>query len=223
LGRNAGEELVGEQLLAIAEDYVACCGPCEAGTNGGPPTALHLERLTKNGEAFSFEPLTSVNFTKEHVAAYEASPTCLPWVKVTRDPKRFRACYSAAQKIGAVTSSEKLYDLLKDAAIKEDQEVFYVVLLDTQLHVRGVSEIARGARDRVMAPVPDVLRLPLVEGAMAFAVAHNHPSGKPLPSEADKHLTKALKEAADTVGILMVDHIIVGAREYYSFSDHKQV
>lgn len=147
-------------------------------------------------------------------------PTCLPWVKITRDPTRFRACLAEARKMGAITSSEKLYNVLKEYMTAEDVEVFYVVLLDTQLFVRGIGELARGARDRVQTPVPDILRLAIIDGAMAFAVAHNHPSGKATPSEADKELTKAILEGANAVDILLMDHIVVGADKYYSFADH---
>jgi len=93
------------------------------------------------------------------------------------------------------------------------------VLLDTQLQVRGVGEISRGARDSVQTPIPDILRLPIVEGAKAMIVMHNHPSGKVNPSKADKALTKTLKQACDTVNIDLFDHLVVGPNEYFSFAN----
>lgn len=158
---------------------------------------------------------------REAGEAGEAGPSCLPWVKVTRDPNRFRTCLAEARKIGRLESPQKFYELVKSHMTREDVEVFYVVLLDTQLYVRGISELSRGARDRVQAPIPDMLRLAIVEGATAFVVAHNHPSGKTNPSEADKELTKAILEASEVIGIPCFDHIIIGADGYYSFAEHK--
>lgn len=189
-----------------------------------PPRTLRVEKAhqAKDG-SFTFETMTEVGIAGASEARDCDGPKCLPWVRITRDPNRFRACLAQARKIGRIESSKKLYELVKDFMTAEDQEVFYVILLDTQLYVRGISELARGARDRVQTPVPDVLRLAIVDGATAFLVAHNHPSGRPNPSEADKDLTKAIVEAADAVGIGFFDHIIVGATSYYSFADNKLV
>jgi DNA repair protein RadC len=116
--------------------------------------------------------------------------------------------------------SRKFYNFVKGHLLRQNQEVFVVILLDVHGQVLGISEISRGARDRVLVPIPDILRLPLVDGATAFVVAHNHPSGKTKPSEADKEVTKSIKEGADAIGILFMDHIIVASDGYYSFNDH---
>lgn len=218
----AGEDVLQEPLLGLAEADmpVGRCGPCAQGA--GAPQVIRVERAKRSAEGFSFESVREVEIPKALVQAYEApTSTCLPWVKISRDPKRFRDCMGRASKLGAVTSSDVFYDLIKGSMMQEDQEVFYVLMLDTQMNIRGISELARGARDRVGVPVPDVLRLVLVEGATGYCVAHNHPSGKPFPSEADKHLTKALAEASDAVDVKLIDHIIVGNGCYYSFADGK--
>jgi DNA repair protein RadC len=193
---------MGESQIAIAE---------------GAPSAFSpdIEVLETMPVPYSFN-------TEEPQGACE-SGACLPWVRATRDPTRFRKCLESARKYGQITDSKKIYGLLKDYLTAEDQEVFYVVLLDTQLYVRGVGEITRGARDRVQVPIPDVLRLPLLDGATAFIVAHNHPSGVVKPSEADKELTKSIIKASQTIGIPMFDHIIVGSHGYFSFADEKLI
>jgi DNA repair protein RadC len=101
----------------------------------------------------------------------------------------------------------------------QDQEVFLVILLDVQLGVRGISEIARGSRDKVDVPVPDVLRIGIVDGASGMILVHNHPSGAAVhPSDSDKMLTKTLKEACETVHLEMLDHVIVAGDKTYSFA-----
>lgn len=55
--------------------------------------------------------------------------------------------------------------------------------------------------------------------AAAVILAHNHPSGNPMPSQADIRQTERLKKALDVLDIKLLDHIIIGDNEYYSFSD----
>jgi DNA repair protein RadC len=59
----------------------------------------------------------------------------------------------------------------------------------------------------------------LRRGASAFLVAHNHPSGDPAPSRADRVVTDALRSAAALVGVPMLDHIIIAARGQHSFRE----
>jgi DNA repair protein RadC len=225
--------MAGESLLAVYDDAsqeeVVGCGACSHTANPGQPAVLRFEKAKRNPVGgYSFEQGTDVELSPELQALFSQGGACqggacLPWVRVQRDPQRFRAALHAARNMGPVTSSRQFYNLIKEYMVSEDQEVFVVVLLDVHANVRGIGEISRGARDRVLTPVPDVLRLPLVDGATQFVVAHNHPSGKTTPSDADKEVTKAIKKGADAVGLLFIDHIIVGANGYYSFHDHRLV
>jgi DNA repair protein RadC len=54
-------------------------------------------------------------------------------------------------------------------------------------------------------------------------VVHNHPSGKASPSDQDIETTRKLKRAADVMEILLLDHIILGQNQYYSFLEHKNI
>jgi hypothetical protein len=235
-------EMAGEPLLAIAEhDGVLGCGPagCGAGvTHSVVPSAFRFDRVTKNGQgSFESTPGEEVTIASElrsawevHGAAAGTKQVCLPWVRISRDPTKFRACLAAARTLGPMKSAKDIYKLLAgkrgpfgssddEFMLQQDQEIFVVVLLDTQLQVRGVGEISRGARDSVQTPIPDILRLPIVDGAKSIVVAHNHPSGKVDPSKADKALTKALASACNTVGIDLFDHVIVTPDSYYSFAN----
>lgn len=231
-------EVAFEPLVAVYEDdssenpTVYGCGPAGCGlTESGHPTALRVERFSAAGvphpvgEAHTPTEIELPVTLQEHYAqgASCKTPACLPWVRITRDPARFSECLKAARAMGQITGAKKVHELFKQQAMSEDQEVFYVLLLDTQLHCRGVSEISRGARDRVQTPIPDILRLPLVDGAMAIVVVHNHPSGKVTPSKADKEITQAINQACNAVGIHLFDHVIIGGDDYYSFLDKKQI
>jgi hypothetical protein len=153
----------------------------------------------------------------------EANDGCLPWVKVAKDPARYEGCLARAQALGPLQTPEALYKLLGPSMEKEDQEIFVVVLLDIRFQLRGVAEVARGQRSHVGVGVNDVMRIVLVSGAEHFAVAHCHPSGKAKPSPADRSLTKAIEDATTPYGrdVTFLDHIVVGAGEYYSIRENK--
>lgn len=60
---------------------------------------------------------------------------------------------------------------------------------------------------------------PITDHAYSVILVHNHPSGDPTPSEEDKKVTRQLSQAATTLGIKLLDHIIIARRGYYSFQE----
>lgn len=148
---------------------------------------------------------------------------CLPWVRVTKDPERFSACLTRARELGPIDAGEKVYELLAPYMARQDQEIFVVVLLDVQDHVRGVAEVARGQRSKVFVDPADILRPVLITGASRFWVAHDHPSGKAEPSGADRRLTKAIEKATKAAApdVEFEGHIVVGDGEWGDASSGK--
>lgn len=155
---------------------------------------------------------------------HEAAEACVPWVKVTRDPERYNECLTRAKKIGPITTPRAVYDLLADALAKEDQEVFLVVMLDIRGQLRGVCEIARGQRSKVTVSPADILRPVLIAGAEGCILVHQHPSGKCDPSEADRQLTKSVRDCIKPYGssITLADHVVIGSGEFYSIAENKK-
>jgi hypothetical protein len=230
-GRLVTGTSVGEPLLAVAEagvdgkeeHRVACCGgACEMGP--GTPNALIFDRYSPSsdgaGGGYKLEGSQEFHLPKKLTGAYaQRAPTCLPWVRITRSPEKFRGCLAAARALGPIFDSKVVVKLVGEYLMGQDQECFLVILLDSQLQVRGISEIARGARDRVDVPVSDTLRIAIVDGATAMVICHNHPSGTPKPSDSDKELTKTIKAAAKTVHLELMDHVIIAdGKKHYSFA-----
>ena len=79
--------------------------------------------------------------------------------------------------------------------------------------------ISRGEISMVAIPIRRIISRALETNADAIIVAHNHPSGDTTPSESDRMLTKDIIAAARPLGMKMLDHIIVGNGDYYSFTD----
>ena len=96
-------------------------------------------------------------------------------------------------------------------------ERFGVLLLDTRLRLIRTSILASGSADGVVVEPRDVYREALLASATGVVAFHNHPSGDPTPSSADRLVTVRLVHAGHVLGITLVDHIILGAGHYYSF------
>jgi DNA repair protein RadC len=84
-----------------------------------------------------------------------------------------------------------------------------VVACDHAGGVLRVVPLTEGAADRSLIPVRDVLSVVLAIGGTAFGVAHNHPTGNLEPSRSDTRVTARLREAAETVGLRFLDHVVV--------------
>jgi len=98
-------------------------------------------------------------------------------------------------------------------------ERFIVLALDSRKRVISWSEIARGQQGSVVVDRADVYRYCLLSGGVAFLLAHNHPSGDPAPSGADRELTDRIVQGGALVGLRFLDHVILGAESHYSFLD----
>lgn len=100
------------------------------------------------------------------------------------------------------------------------EERVYIFALNAQTHLMGVFEASVGTSDYSVVPVREILRNLLALNALRFAMVHNHPTGYPCPSGDDITVTERLRDAAKSVGIELVDHIIVGNYgNYYSMQE----
>jgi DNA repair protein RadC len=100
---------------------------------------------------------------------------------------------------------ERFARLASDGA----QEEFHVVCLDTKNQVLGTHRISIGIVDRSLIHPREVFRPAIKDAAKAVLLVHNHPSGDPTPSDDDLTLTARLEEAGKTLGIGVLDHVIV--------------
>jgi DNA repair protein RadC len=103
------------------------------------------------------------------------------------------------------------------------QEEFWVVLLNTKNRLMGQRCVSRGTLNSSIVHPRDVFRDAVRESAAAVILLHNHPSGDPRPSAEDRALTRRLVEVGQTLGIRVLDHVIVGADEYYSFAENGEI
>lgn len=111
----------------------------------------------------------------------------------------------------AIDSPEAVYDLLGSELAPLRHETLRAILLNTKHRLIRVVEVSRGSLNESVAHPREILREGLIHSAFAYILVHNHPSGDPSPSEADRKLTRRLCAASREVGIELLDHVIIGA------------
>ena len=104
-----------------------------------------------------------------------------------------------------------IYDLLGHEMRQLGKESLRIVLLDTKLRLIRVEEISLGTLNECIAHPRDIFRPAIAHNAHAMVLVHNHPSGDPTPSEADRRLTIRLVDAARLLQLTFFDHVIIGA------------
>lgn len=100
------------------------------------------------------------------------------------------------------------------------KEVFKVVLLDTKNQIVSIEDISIGSLNASIVHPREVFQPAIRKSANAVVLIHNHPSGHPEPSTEDKRVTERLIEAGQLMGIQVLDHIVIGDLNYYSFKEH---
>lgn len=124
----------------------------------------------------------------------------------------------------AIKSSTDAGNLLFDNWDKHTiglQEAFKVLLLNNSNKVKGVYHLSTGGITGTLVDIRILFAVILKSLSVGIILAHNHPSGKLQPSEADKQLTQKIKKAAVYFDVKVLDHlIIIPNGEFYSFSDN---
>jgi DNA repair protein RadC len=105
----------------------------------------------------------------------------------------------------------------------ERAEVFAILALNSQNALIAAEEIQRGSVNRTAVFPRLVVEACLKHRATAVILAHNHPSGDPSPSSADRQLTRRLKRVLNDLDIQVHDHIIVAGPAHYSFAEHQEM
>lgn len=115
----------------------------------------------------------------------------------------------AAERVsGAERLAQVAHALLRDLPTEQ----VWVFWFGARLDLRGAALVSQGGVHATALTPADVLRPVLVSGCTIFALAHNHPSGDPTPSDNDRTMQRGIYAAAEVVGLSVLDHVIVTQR-----------
>ncbi len=116
-------------------------------------------------------------------------------------------------------SPENVFLHFQNKFRKENREIFYVVLLNNKNRLIREVKISEGSLTASLVHPREVYHPAVRESAAAVLFVHNHPSGDPAPSPEDIEITRRLKEVGEMMGIRVLDHVVIGHDQYFSFTD----
>ncbi len=124
-----------------------------------------------------------------------------------------------AMELPIITSSQSVNEILQPMIGDLHYEEFWILYLNQSNKVIDRWLASKGGITSTLVDVRLVLKKALEVGAVSIILSHNHPSGKREPSISDRELTEKVKDAAQTLDIKVLDHIIIADQKYFSFAD----
>lgn len=122
-----------------------------------------------------------------------------------------------------ITSSKQAYEVIKPVLEDLPHEEFWVIFLNQANKVIDKKLIGRGGIAETTADIRIIFKLALESLASGIILCHNHPSGNLTPSKSDYNLTQKINEASKLFNISVLDHLIIGDANYYSFRDEGDI
>ncbi|MGD2245963.1 MAG: DNA repair protein RadC, partial [Candidatus Aminicenantes bacterium] len=116
-------------------------------------------------------------------------------------------------------SSKEVFDYLYHALRDMKREIFKVMFLDAKNHILEEKTVFEGTVDTSAVYPREIMKEALRCDASSLIFVHNHPSGDPEPSASDREITRELVFAANVMQLKVLDHIIIGNNQYFSFAD----
>ncbi|HEX7685331.1 MAG TPA: DNA repair protein RadC [Trinickia sp.] len=129
-----------------------------------------------------------------------------------------RALAERAREQPLVDSIAAVHDYVRLLIGTRPYEVFVCLFLDARHHLIDSEETSRGSLTRMAVYPREIVRRALEVNAASLVVAHNHPSGAVKPSASDRQLTRVLREALALIDVRLVDHLVVGRHDVFSFA-----
>jgi DNA repair protein RadC len=123
----------------------------------------------------------------------------------------------------SLSNPKAVKEFLTLKTANEEREVFSVVWLDSQNKTLAHEVLSTGTINQASVYPREVVKAALKINAAAAIFSHNHPSGVASPSSADISLTNELKKALALVDVRVLDHIIIGGVNSYSFAEHGDI
>ncbi len=184
----------------------------KSGTNEYNVKELSQIILNKIGKIEELKNVTINNLTNIKGMGLVKSASLIAAIELGK-----RVYYEKDKSNLKLNNTDIIFDYFKDIFLKEKQENFYVLFLNTKMRLITYKLLFKGTINTSLVHPREIFKEALLESAYAIIIMHNHPSGDPLPSDEDIELTNKLIEIGKIMSIPVLDHIIFGKDKYYSF------
>jgi DNA repair protein RadC len=118
-----------------------------------------------------------------------------------------------------IESAKDIFDIFHEKLKDEKKEKFIAIHLDSKYNIIKEEVISIGTLDASIVQPREVFKGAIKESAHAIILVHNHPSGDPTPSKEDIEVTRQIMKASEVLDIELLDHIIIGENNYFSFKE----
>lgn len=115
-----------------------------------------------------------------------------------------------------INSPKDVADLLTDEMRFEKREIVKAIILNSKNTIVKIVDVCYGGTNSAVLKPKDVLQEAIKLGVPKIILVHNHPSGDPTPSKSDFAFTERLLQASETMGIELLDHIVIGENRFES-------
>ena len=119
-----------------------------------------------------------------------------------------------------IRTPQDVANLFIDELKVEKREIVKVIIMNSQNVILKIQTISQGGTSSAQVSTKDILLEAVKMGAPKIILIHNHPGGESKPSKADIEFTEKLEKAAKILGILLLDHIIIGYNQYTSIKTY---
>lgn len=131
--------------------------------------------------------------------------------------------YNYKNKNIVLNNTKLIYETFKDEFLKEKQEKFYAIYLDSKNKLINYKMLFKGTSNASTVHPREIFKGAFEASAVGLIVIHNHPSGDATPSEPDIDITNRLIQISGLMGFRFLDHIIFGENTFYSFYEQSKI
>ncbi len=123
------------------------------------------------------------------------------------------------RKRKSIKTSKDVFEYFYAEAADLNYEKFWIMLLNQANGVINAVEISEGGISGTVVDLRKIYKIALESNAAGLIICHNHPSGQLKPSQSDLNLTDKIKKSGDLLDIRLLDHVIFGINDFFSFAD----
>ena len=156
---------------------------------------------------------------KDDFTGLDLTDSTITLIKLVREINIYQKKLNLKQK-KIIDSTIEAYDYLKDYYRGLHKEEFVVIYLDIRGKVLAINSEFQGTINEARIYVREIVKQCIKHNAASIIISHNHPSGSLEPTTADLNITERIKSALALVDIKLIDHILVGENDFYSFKEY---